>query len=111
MAHANPDIAALEAQWWKGWRAADHSWDGLAAKSPEACGDIGLRTLQDYWAGERDRLIDEPGTGRRWTRFHCPLTFADGSPTPKALWNEADWQALADDLAKMMLDACVLFAG
>jgi len=111
MAHANPDRAARETQWWKDWRAADYSWDGLAAKSPEACGDIGLKTLQDYWAAERDRLIVEPGTARRWTRFHCPLAFADGSPSPKASWGEAEWKALADDLAKLMLDPCVLFTG
>jgi len=60
MAHANADITALEAQWWKDWRAADYCWDGLAAKSSEACKDIGLATLQDCWAAERDRLIDEP---------------------------------------------------
>jgi uncharacterized protein YjbI with pentapeptide repeats len=106
-----PDIAALEAQWWKDWRAADYSWDGLAAKSSQACKDIGLGTLQDYWASERDRLIAEPGTMRRWTRFHCPLAFAGGAPSPKASWSEADWRALADDLARLTLDPCVLFTG
>jgi uncharacterized protein YjbI with pentapeptide repeats len=111
MAYANPDIAALEAQWWKAWRGADFSWDGLGRQSSQACRDIGVATLQDYWAGERDRLIAEPGTPRRWTRFHCPLAFADGSPSPKAAWGEADWRALADDLARLMLDDCVLFAG
>ena len=111
MAYANPDIAALEAQWWKAWRGADFSWDGLARQSSQACGDIGIATLQDYWAGERDQLIAEPGTPRRWTRFHCPLAFADGSPSPKAAWGEADWRSLADDLARLMLDDCVLFAG
>ncbi len=111
MAYANPDIAALEAQWWKAWRAADFSWDGLARQSSQACGDIGIATLQDYWASERERLIPEPGTSRRWTRFHCPLAFADGSPSPKAAWSEADWRGLADDLGRLMLDDCVLFAG
>ena len=111
MAHANPDMAALEARWWKDWRAADYSWDGLAAKSSQACRDIGIRTLQDYWASERDRLIDEPGTARRWTRFHCPLAFADGSPSPKAAWTDADWRALTGDLARLTLDPCVLFTG
>ena len=111
MAKANPDVAALEAQWWAAWRAADYSWDGLATRSSEACRDIGLKTLQDYWASERDRLIPEPGTPRRWTRFHCPLAFADGSPSPKASWTDAEWRALAQDLAALMLDPCVLFAG
>ena len=111
MATANPDVATLEAQWWATWRAADFSWDGLAAKSSEACRDIGLKTLQDYWAAERDRLIPEPGTQRRWTRFHCPLAFADGSPSPKASWGETEWRALAQDLGALMLDPCVLFAG
>ena len=111
MAQANPDVAALEAQWWAAWRAADYSWDGLAAKSSQACRDIGIKTLQDYWTAERDRLIAEPGTARRWTRFHCPLAFADGSPSPKASWGEAEWRALSHDLAALMLDPCVLFAG
>lgn len=111
MAKASPDIATLEAQWWKDWRAADYSWDGLAARSSQACKDIGLKTLQGYWASERDRLIAEPGTPRRWTRFHCPLAFADGSPSPKAAWTEADWRALGDDLARLTLDPCVLFTG
>ena len=111
MAHANADITALEAQWWKDWRAADYCWDGLAAKSSEACKDIGLATLQDYWAAERHRLIDEPGTARRWTRFHCPLAFADGAPSPKARWTETDWRTLHNDLSRMMLDPCVLFTG
>ncbi len=111
MAYANPDIAALEAQWWKAWYSADFSWDGLAGQSSQACRDIGVATLQDYWLAERDRLIPEPGTPRRWTRFHCPLAFADGSPSPKAAWGEADWRALADDLGRLMLDDCVLFAG
>ncbi len=111
MAHANPDMTALEAQWWKDWRAADFSWDGLAAKSSEACADIGLKSLQDYWAAEVDRLIAEPGTTRRWTRFHCPLAFADGTPSPKAAWSDAEWRALSGDLAQRMLDACVLFTG
>ncbi len=111
MAEANPDVATLEAQWWAAWRIADYSWDGLAAKSSEACRDIGLKTLQDYWSAERDRLIPEPGTPRRWTRFHCPLAFADGSPSPKAGWSDAEWRALTHDLAALMLDPCVLFAG
>lgn len=111
MAQANPDVAALEAQWWAAWRAADYSWDGLAGKSSQACRDIGVKTLQDYWAAERDRLIPEPGTSRRWTRIHCPLVFADGSPSPKAAWSDADWRALADDLSALMLDPCVLFTG
>jgi uncharacterized protein YjbI with pentapeptide repeats len=111
MAQANPDVAALEGQWWTDWRAADFSWDGLGARASEACRDIGIKTLQDYWVGERDRLIAEPGTSRRWTRFHCPLAFADGTPSPKAAWSEAEWRALGDDLAQRMLDDCVLFAG
>jgi len=111
MAHAHPDLAAREAQWWAAWRAADYSWDGLAAKSSQACRDIGINTLQDYWAAERDRLIDEPGTARRWTRFHCPLVFADGSPSPKASWSDAQWRDLTDALSALMLDPCVLFAG
>src|SRR4051794_18827651 len=89
MAHANPNIAALELQWWKDWRAADYSWDGLAAKRMMHRGtEI---TLQDYWRGEDGRLIAEPGTSRRWTRLHCPLVFADGTPSPKARWAQVDF--------------------
>jgi uncharacterized protein YjbI with pentapeptide repeats len=102
---ANPDIAALHAAWWQAWRAADYSWDGLNGKvasvhavtldyDPEV-------SLKDYWAGEVDRLIVEPGTNRRWTRLHCPEHFSDGSPSPKASWTTTDWMALAADLSKL----------
>ncbi len=73
MADAGGNIAAREAAWWADWRARDFSWDGLAA---QATGD---GSLQDYWRNQQHSLIHEPGTQRRWTRFHCPLLFADGN--------------------------------
>ncbi len=99
--HANPEIAALEAQWWKDWWAADYSWDGLAGKKllhvlAAEFLDIpkfGL-SFQDYWRNEESHLIAEPGTNRRWTRLHCPLVFADGTPSPKQGWTEAEWDAV-----------------
>ncbi|HVZ28988.1 MAG TPA: pentapeptide repeat-containing protein [Asticcacaulis sp.] len=86
---ANPEVQAFEAAWWQAWRKQDFSWDGLAAQP----GHDG-HSLQDYWRGEADDLIAEPGTNRRWTRFHCPLVFADGTPSPKANWSETQWQAV-----------------
>lgn len=85
--------AAREAEWWQGWRGLDFSWQGLAARPGNDSA-----TLQDYWRNEAGRLIAEPGTARQWTRFHCPLTFADGSPSPKALWTADDWRDLHQSL-------------
>lgn len=87
------DMDAREAAWWRDWRARDFSWDGLAAM-PAGDG----ATLQDYWRNEDYRLISEPGTARRWTRFHCPFVFADGSPSPKATWSADDWRDLEHSL-------------
>jgi uncharacterized protein YjbI with pentapeptide repeats len=88
--HTNPEIAALEAQWWKDWYAQDFSWEGLKAKT------FGSVTLASIWHDEEPFLITEPGTNRRWTRLHCPYRFADGSPSPKAGWGDAEWQAIED---------------
>jgi uncharacterized protein YjbI with pentapeptide repeats len=87
--HNNPEVQALETAWWQAWRTQDFSWDGLAAKP----GHDG-HSLQDYWRSEGGDLITEPGTHRRWTRFHCPFVFADGTPSPKAQWTEVQWQAM-----------------
>lgn len=94
--HANPEIAALEAQWWKDWWAADYSWDGLKAKE----GPEGTANMQVFWHSEEARLIPEPGTSRRWTRLHCPFVFADGTPSPKMQWRDAAWQDLCSDVLK-----------
>ena len=93
-AHTHTKIAALEAQWWKDWWAADYSWDGLKAKE----GPEGTANMQDFWRGEAEHLIPEPGTKRRWTRLHCPLHFAVGTPSPKAAWSATAWQALYADV-------------
>ena len=79
MAATSDDQRIREAAWWRAWQVRDYSWAGLAALPASE----GL-TLQDYWRGEKDRLIAEPGTTRRWTRFHCPFVFSDGSASPKA---------------------------
>ncbi|MBW8732900.1 MAG: pentapeptide repeat-containing protein [Asticcacaulis sp.] len=114
-AYANPDLAARHAAWWQEWRAADYSWDGLSGDGLSGDGLAGKTvlahatvarpaydiSLKDYWAGEAGRLIPEPGTGRQWTRLHCPFHFADGTPSPKAAWTDADWQALAADVAAL----------
>lgn len=101
-----------QAAWWRDWWALDFSWDGLAAKPG------GDSTLQDYWRGEHYALIDEPGTPRRWTRFHCPLVFADGTPSPKSHWTLKEWRdlersvrtrlALSEADRPCRLDGCVL---
>jgi len=83
-----PSRAAAEAAWWQAWRTCDFSWQGLA-RIPAGDG-----TLQDYWRMEAGRLIAEPGSDRLWTRFHCPLVFADGSPTPKMAWSTSEWEDL-----------------
>ena len=80
--------SAQEAAWWRTWRDLDFSWSGLV-RHP---GHLG--SLQDYWRNEEHRLISEPGTSRRWTRFHCPLIFDDGAPSPKFAWTPAEWADL-----------------
>ncbi len=105
--HTNPDLSALEAQWWKDWWAADWSWDGLKLKSLKKVIDNGSEflffardeaqvagdlTLADVWQAESSHLIPEPGTTRQWTRLHCPYFFADGSPSPKMSWTEEQWR-------------------
>ncbi|MES1156942.1 MAG: pentapeptide repeat-containing protein [Alphaproteobacteria bacterium] len=100
----------LERDWWAAWRAEDYSWDGLAQKRWDgwsvilATGEIvetekledgaaaRLATLQDYWRDEEPHLIQ--GDGKSWTRAHCPLAWADGAPTPKAAWGDAEKAAL-----------------
>ncbi len=95
------DMDAREAAWWRDWRGRDFSWDGLAAM-PAGDG----ATFQDYWRGEDYRLISEPGTTRRWTRFHCPFVFENGSPSPKASWTADDWRDLEHSLrTRLMLSS------
>jgi hypothetical protein len=91
----NPEVSALEKAWWDNWWAQDFSWNGLAAR---ACGEV---SLQDIWRSEEAFLIAEPGTNRRWTRLHCPLRFKDGSPSPKADWDEAMWFTLAPQVHRL----------
>ncbi|MGN6364172.1 pentapeptide repeat-containing protein [Asticcacaulis taihuensis] len=85
----NLEVSALEKAWWDDWWAEDFSWDGLAEKTVN-----GLK-LQDIWLDEAGSLISEPGTGRRWTRLHCPFNFKDGTPSPKASWTRSEWDAVA----------------
>ncbi len=91
--------------WWDKWWADDFSWGGLAAKpwlgwviAPS--GEVMKRedtrleryaplpdgyrqaNLQDYWRDQEAFLINEPGSDRRWTFFHCPWIFKDGSLNP-----------------------------
>lgn len=107
----NPEVAALEKAWWAAWWQADYSWDGLAQKRDAGDG----KSLQDYWSSEQAFLIAEPGTGRRWTRLHCPFIFADGTPSPKAGWASELWdevasvaQAAPDRLSGVVLDTLKL---
>ncbi|MEO1659061.1 MAG: pentapeptide repeat-containing protein [Pseudomonadota bacterium] len=92
-----------EKDWWQRWREEDYSWDGLADKRPI----FGGPTLQEYWADEEDRLIPDPSDpeGRRYTRFHLPLTWADGTPTEKVSWSEDDHWGLAKELELRLQDA------
>jgi hypothetical protein len=97
--HTNQEIQALETAWWRTWWSQDFSWDGLAAKPAGFSG-----TLQDYWRSEAPYLIDEPHSTRRWTRFHCPFVFADGSLSPKAHWTPTDWSPLHMALKMRLVD-------
>lgn len=83
------DRQAQEASWWQTWRQFDLSWEGLARRPGSDGG-----SLQDYWRNESARLIAEPGAHRLWTRFHCPIVFADGTPSPKAAWTVEEWNDL-----------------
>lgn len=111
-----------ERAWWDAWRAADYSWDGLAQKewagwsvivatgevvessSPRE-GDVRPATLQDYWRLDlaSGRLRDDAAMAGEliaaqgqptYHMAHCPLAYADGTPTAKAGWGEAERAAL-----------------
>lgn len=85
--------------WWAEWRNQNFTWEGLGdtdwdgwAVEPDgtvvpedgSSADSRVATLQDYWRDEEPRLIEGPGG--KYTRFHLPLTWSDGSPTPKTGW-------------------------
>lgn len=95
-------IADAQMFWRTKWLDADYSWDGLKdipwagwsvmpdgaiVERAEAPPGARWATLQDYWRDEEPKLIE--GDGKRWTRAHCPLAWNDGTPTPKAKWNDA----------------------
>ena len=95
----------IEEDWWANWWAADYSWEGLAKRRI----DDG-RTLQDYWRHcEDDDLVPEVDANgtvvREWTRFHLPYAFADGTPTPKAQWDDAKKRAFTEALWRLLEDA------
>lgn len=94
--------------WWQGWREADYSWDGLAAKpwagwlwdtvqeravpaeGREKSGTLIAATLQHQWWAERGRLYADPADGRLYTLVHMPLKWSDGAKTPKSI-QEDSW--------------------
>lgn len=120
----------LTSDWWGRWRSADFSWAGLADKPwqgwlvaddgrmvrveelPSAQKDLepGWRpaSLQDYWRSEEGQLI--PGDGKLWTRVHCPLNWADGTPTPKRSWTETECASVERLLGDMLGAASDLHA-
>ena len=103
-----------EDAWWQRWREMGYSWEGLAKK-----GDGQGITLQDYWRDEEPRLIldpTDPEKKRRYTRFHLPLTWSDGTPTEKSTWTEDEHAGLARDLEARLQqaldqDQMALFSG
>lgn len=85
--------------WWSIWSQEDYSWDGLAGKTWDGWAwDLALMqafpqgdategcipaTLQHQWWSHRDALFIDPHDGRAYTVAHLPLTWSDGSPSPK----------------------------
>jgi hypothetical protein len=105
-------------EWWDGWRKADYSWDGLAAKpwagwlwdtqaecavpaeGREASDTLIKANLQHQWWAERGRLHADPADGRLYTVVHAPLKWSDGAPTPKSI-SEDRW-FIADELTGVL---------
>jgi hypothetical protein len=108
----------LESEWWDAWREKDFSWEGLASKdwigwavTPK--GEIvemhrapkrsRAATLQDYWRDEEPHLI--AGDGKRWTRAHLPLYWADGTHTGKLHWSDRQRDTLAAVLSAKLAES------
>ncbi len=90
-----------ERQFWERWYAEDYSWNGLKAKS---LGDG--RTLQDYWAEEKERgLLIEAPDGREYTRFHLPFVLRGGEATSKNAMSLEEQEALEDALKEKVREA------
>ena len=94
---------------WDGWVVMDHGrvlpiedapgeWERDRYGNLELPDDYPGRqaTLQDYWRDQEEDLVTSPDGATRFTRFHLPLTWRDGSPTGKAEW---DHSALDDLIA------------
>lgn len=112
--------------WWEGWRQADYSWDGLANKKRKGWlwdtineqivpGDqddesdtLIEATLQHQWWGERGRLYADPADGRLYTLVHMPLTWSDGTATPKTI---ADDRWFTGDELSLILEKAIQAGG
>jgi hypothetical protein len=111
--------------WWAGWRAADFSWAGLAAKpwkgwvwDPAAARALPANadvpgsvpaTLQHQWWAHRDALFIDPGDGRAYTVAHLPLEWSDGSSSPKTA-SSHQWE-VDDELSLVIGDLTAACAG
>jgi len=79
----------LEKEWWDRWWAKDFSWNGLAVDKSR----LDSPPLRDFWAAHDVALVDDPtdpqtdvSKKRRYTEFHLPFYWPDGSPTVKLSW-------------------------
>lgn len=85
-----------EKEWWGRWREEDFSWNGLAKLRTKS----GM-TLQTYWRAEERNLYNDPTDTegkRRYTRFHMPLAWSDGTPTEKETWTQDEYIPLQEEL-------------
>ncbi len=94
-------LAEREKQFWDRWYAENYSWEGLKAKS------LGEgRTLQDYWAEEKEQgLLVKAPDGREYTRFHLPFVLRSGEATSKNAMSLAEQKVLGGTLRKKIHDA------
>ncbi len=76
------------------WWDADFSWAGLRRKGRIV--DSQPVTLQEYWADQKDDLVDFGG--RKWTRFHLPLFDLEGEPSEKARWRSDERERFLNDI-------------
>ncbi len=86
-------------EWFDKWWEQDFSWAGLAKKNIYNSN----QTLQDYWSGERDDLIEF--AGRNWTRFHLPFHDQEGNPSPKHNFNQDEDALWQQEIKKKLNEA------
>ena len=68
-------------KFWREWRDADFSWDGLKRKSVG-----GGKSLQDVWRAEEENLV-RASDGKLYTIFHSPIETNSNDEQLKVGWS------------------------